>query len=202
MYHLQMLKHQALPVSQHGQVHGALSGPLGQHGEVRKNIDAVFVDLLHHIPHLQGVFPFQRAPLQETGDLRGAEPGGCGIQDDQDHKSGEEIHKSAGCQNDDPLPGRLGRKGTGIIAFAVLPFHGAVAADGQQPDGVFGLPLAPVQKPGAHEDGEFVDLDVEQLGRQKMPELMDKDQKAEDENCDDDKHRVAPIEIKCPSYSP
>ena len=70
----------------------------------------------------------------------------------------------------------------GSVGRLVLPLHGAEAADGQQPQGILGLPLLALPEAGPHADGELVDLHAAELRRQEVAQLMDGDQHAEDQD--------------------
>ena len=65
---------------------------------------------------------------------------------------------------------------------AVLALHGAVAADGDAADGVQSLAHLLFPDGGTHKHGKFVDLNAGELGGSKMPQLMDENQDAEQEN--------------------
>ena len=107
----------------------------------------------------------------------------------QQHNAGEEIHGGTGGKDDHPLPpGSIG-KCMGVVAGLVLPFHGTEAADGDAPDGIEGLANLLFENRRPHKQGEFVDLNTKCLGGDEMAKLMNKDEKAEQKNCEDITHR-------------
>ena len=77
------------------------------------------------------------------------------------------------------LPGRLG-------LFAALPFKRAEAADGQSADGIRRLAAVELQKFRPHADGKLEHADFARFGGQEMPELMEKNARAEKQNADHD----------------
>ena len=74
--------------------------------------------------------------------------------------------------------------------IAVLALHGAEAADRDAAQGIERFAALLFEKRGAHADGKFVDLHVQSLGRQEMAQLVNEDQKAEDQNCDQNIHSI------------
>ena len=61
----------------------------------------------------------------------------------------------------------------------VLALHGAEAADGERPQRIGGLPLAPVEQAGAHADGKLIHPHAHPFGGEKMPEFMNHNQHAQ-----------------------
>ena len=77
-----------------------------------------------------------------------------------------------------------------VAGVLVLALHGAVAAYGQAAEGIQGLALLLFEYGRAHAYGELVDLDAQQLSRREMAELVDGDEHAEKDYCEDDIHEV------------
>ena len=77
----------------------------------------------------------------------------------------------------------------GVIAVPLLPFHGAVAADGDTPQRIQGLPNLLLPQNRTHKQRELIDLNPGGLGREKMAKLVDKDQQTEQDNCKKNTHR-------------
>ena len=73
-------------------------------------------------------------------------------------------------------------RGPAVAALLVLPLHSQKAADGEKPDGVFGLPLSPPQQLGAHAEGKLVHLYPKQLGKEEVPQFVEVDDDAEHQN--------------------
>ena len=59
--------------------------------------------------------------------------------------------------------------------------HPHVAAERQGREAVFSLPLSPSPEHGSHAEGESRHLDVEELGREEMPALVNDDDDADGE---------------------
>ena len=150
-----------------------------QHGNIGVDIDPLAVDLIEFIPGLQAVLGFQGAAVVEIRDHRRRKAVGRAEQDEHDEKARQEIHKRPGGENNEPPPGLGPGEGPGIVTVLVLPLHGTVAADGDQTQRVGCLPPGALQQGWAHADGKLIDLHPQELGRHKMPQLMDEDQKAE-----------------------
>ena len=119
------------------------------------------------------------AALHEVRQHRGAEGRGVGIEDQDDHKAQQEVHKGACRQDDDPLPGRLIGKGPGVVRALVLPGHGAEAAEGDAAQGIFRLALFPFEDDRAHADGKLLHPHTAGFGGGKVAQLMHGDQHAE-----------------------
>ena len=102
--------------------------------------------------------------------------------DKHEQHSGQQIDHAAGENDDALLPGRFGLKGPGVLTVPLLPFHGDIAADGQQTERVFGLFSAALEQPGPHANGEFIDFYAKEFGEGKMACLMGEDDKAEKQN--------------------
>ena len=134
------------------------------------------------IAHLQAVLRLQRAALGKGGDGRVVESLCAAVQQQQDQKARQKIHDGAGGENQQLGPESLPVQGMGVVGVLVLALHGAETAAGDGSQGVecFALLLFPQGRP--HADGKFVDGHAAGLGRQKVAQLMDGDQYAEDEN--------------------
>ena len=142
-------------------------------------VDAVPVDAVEPVPHLQGVLPLIGAVRPEVGDHRGAESGRPGIQDQHDHQPQHKVHEGTGHQDQRPLPGRLIGEGPWLVAVFVLPGHGAKAAEGHAAQGIHGLPLLPLEEDGAHAHGKLLHLHAAEFGHREMAQLMDDNQHTE-----------------------
>ena len=63
---------------------------------------------------------------------------------------------------------------------------------GQRTDGIQRFLPLPAEDGRAKADGEFVDPDPQQLGKNKMAEFMDEDHHQKTENCHQDRPNVTP----------
>ena len=107
------------------------------------------------------------------------------------HDAGNKIHGSAGHKNYETFPPGGIRKSTGIVAVSVLSLHCAVTANRDAADGVKGLPPLLLPDSRTHEQGKLIHLNAKGFGKSEVPQLMDKDQKAEKDNCENNAHRFA-----------
>ena len=109
----------------------------------------------------------------KLGDHRRPGLGNAQEQRHRDHQPQHEVHERPGTQDDDLFPSRLPRERPGVAGILVLPLHSAVAANRESAQGIKGFPFLPAPQRGAHADGKFVHLYPQQLGGKEMPELMD-----------------------------
>ena len=72
----------------------------------------------------------------------------------------------------------------GSSLFFVLTLHGAVAADGQKPQGILRFAAGEREKLWPHADGEFVDAHMAQLRCEKVAELVDENDEPEEQYAD------------------
>ena len=179
LLHRELGELDGLPVPAELQVKFARRVPCKEHGDVGVDIDALAVDLIEFIPGLQTVLGVQGAAVVKIGDDRRRKAVGRAEQDEHDEKARQEIHKRTGGENNEPPPGLGPGEGPGIVAVLVLPFHSAIAADGDQAQGIRRLAPGALQQGRAHADGKLIDLHPQELGCHKMPQLVDEDQKAE-----------------------
>ena len=139
-------------------------------------------------------------PLIKTGNHGGTQQLLAAHQPDQDAQAQQNVHRRACKKNDKPLPRRFPEKGSLVVAVLALPFHGHIPADGKEADGVFRLPFYLLEQQRAHPEGKLVDPYPKQLGKEKMPRLMDVDNNPKDQygnqNGNNYLHIVTPIPIK------
>ena len=85
-----------MPIPTEGQVKGTVRIASQQHAHVVEHIDALSVDGADGIPHLETVFAHKRAAIGETYDDRRIKGLGAGIEDQNDQKTCQKVHESAG----------------------------------------------------------------------------------------------------------
>ena len=123
--------------------------------------------------------------LKAAGKLGDHRHTGLGDAQKQRHRNGQpqhKVHKRPGAQDDNLLPCRLPGKGPGVARVLVLSLHSAVAPHGKGPQRVQSLPPLLGPQGGAHADGELVHLHPQQLGRDKVSELVDGNEYAKERN--------------------
>ena len=74
------------------------------------------------------------------------------------------------------------------LVIAVLALHHTGTAEGQEPEGVPGLPDLSAQEHRAHSQGKFIDPDAAPFGQQEMSQLMENDNQAEYQDREDPTH--------------
>ena len=111
------------------------------------------------IPHHEPRLPFQLEAVGQLGDHRHPHLGHSHIQHQDDDQAHEKVHKGTGAQDDNLFPGGLDAEGSLVPGVLVLPFHGAVAADGEGPQGVLGLATGTAPQRRTHTDGKFIHSD-------------------------------------------
>ena len=163
-----------------------LAAPGKEIGHVVILPDAPAVDAADAVADLKAVGALIRAAVHERVDHRGAEASGVCEKDQHDHEPGQEVHKRPGREDDEPLPHLLVGERARVVRVAVLPFHGAVAPEGDAPQGIERLALLLFEDRRPHADRKLVHLDAAGLGRGEVAELVHGDEKAEDQNRDRD----------------
>ena len=115
--------------------------------------------------------------------------------DQKQQQTEHEVHERAGTEDQKPFPRRLARERARVVDRLVLARHGAKPADRQAADGVERLPLLLFPDGGAHEQGELIHLNTKGFSKSEVPQLMNKDQKAEKDNCENNAH-IARIQAR------
>ena len=102
----------------------------------------------------------------------------------------DKVHQDARDQNQESARAAGLAKRTLGDRLAILAFHHACAADGQQAQAVSGFPksMRPEHRP--HTNPEFFDFHAAALGGHQMPEFMEHDQQAERQQCQKDAGQV------------
>ena len=129
-------------------------------------------------------------------------------QNQKDHKAQRKIHQCAGGNHEKALPGaglmeppavhpgrqqRCGAVISGRFRLAagrgfllrllgLLPFHGVIAAQREQPDAVPGAVFLPAPKRRAESDGELLHPDAAPPRREKMAQFMDENDRTKHQN--------------------
>ena len=173
-----------LAVSLHDDIVYARFVPGKQHPNVRVEIHAPAVDLVELIAHLQAVGGLQGAALKKVRDDGSGVGAGAGVEKDDRKKARDEVHERPGSEDDQPPPPAFLRERSRIVRLFVLSLHCAEAANRNRAQRIGRFALFLLPKHGPHADGKLVDLYVKQLRREKVPQLMDEDQKAKHQNCE------------------
>ena len=190
LLHGKVLQLDQLPVPLHDQIVAARLVAGKERGDVGIDIHAAAVDLVKLVADLQPLLRLQLAAVKEAGDLRGRKARHARVEDRQHHQARQKVHERTGRQNDEPFPPDFGGKGPGIVGFLILALHGAVAAHGNAAQGIERLAALLFHDGRAHADGKLVHLHVQRLGREKMAQLVDEDQKAENQDRNENIHEI------------
>ena len=165
------------PQNHHIMIHGPVQ--FKNQRNITVDINLFPVNLQNLVPDLQATFVVEDTAIGKFIDHRRNHLITGQIQDRKNQNTHNKVHGSTGNQNDQPFPPGCFVKSTGVIAVTVLPFHGAVAADGDTAQGIQCLTDLFFEDSRTHKHGEFIDLYTGKLGCNKMPKLMNKDQDAE-----------------------
>ena len=136
------------------------------------------------LTRLQAVGGLQGAALKKVRDDGSGVGRGSGVEKDDRKKARDEVHERPGSEDDQPPPPAFLRERSRIVRLFVLSLHCAEAANRNRAQRIGRFALFLLPKHGPHADGKFVDLYVKQLRREKVPQLMDEDQKAKHQNCE------------------
>ena len=159
-----------------------------QQRHIAVEIHPLTVDLIEDVPGLDGLAVPGLELRRRAGGRRDQKPRRAAVHRQDNEKPRQKVHKGSGCEDHQLLEKALAAQGPLVRGGLVLPLHGAEAADGQQAQGVLGLPRVPVPDQGAHADGELVDPHAAELCRGEVAELVDGDQHAEDQDGRQDIH--------------
>ena len=130
--------------------------------------------------------------LGKVIDHGGADEFGGGEHYRNDDNAHEQIYKAA-CGNDyEALPRGLVAECVFVFAVLILALHADEAAYREEPEGIFCLALFEFEQRRAHAHGKFIDLDLEYLGKGKMPQLVKEYQQPEEQHGDKYRPRLAP----------
>ncbi|MPN20681.1 hypothetical protein SDC9_168060 [bioreactor metagenome] len=119
---------------------------------------------------------------RHTGDGWHVKRLGPGVENQQNQKARQEIGKGPRHKNEKLLPIPLAADGPGIIRILVLSLHGAVAAHGEDAEGILRLSPLSFKEGRTHADGKLVNLHAAGLGGQKVSQLVERDKHAKHEN--------------------
>ena len=180
-----MVERDLFPISQDHQVGIVRVVAAVQQIEVHALIDAPAADGIELVAHLNTLLG-EGAAWLDLGDLCGLHRvAGEAVEQGHHEKAGQQIHERARAEDNQALPPLGVDKGAGILALAVLPLHGAVAANGDQAEGILGLLPLPAEESRTHVDGKLVDPHAGELCGQEVAQLMNENQKAENQNGQD-----------------
>ena len=154
-----------------------------KHGRISPEVGPPAIDLIENISYHQTTLPLQRKPLAEPGNLINIKAACSSEKHSDDNHSGKKIHKGSGRQDNEFFPETLAGKAAPVSRVLVLPLQGAETTNGQKADGILSFIRLPVPKAGPHADRELIDAHTTKPCRQKMSNLMDCYQKAENKDC-------------------
>ena len=140
LHHLKVGQRHPFALPFHHQIVDFAGVQLQQHGKIRLDVDFFAVQFHDAVANPQAILPVDGAEGFKAADHRRDFLLHGKINHNHQQHAHQEIHGGTRHQNDQLFPPCRFVKGTGIVAAAVLTLHGAVAANGNQADGVQRFP--------------------------------------------------------------